>query len=163
MPAKAVLIIISFAVFLLSSLFATATETVPKLAAVKAGSLSVSGMWLRATPPGAKAGAGYLVISNNGDEADRLVSISSDLAEKNELHEMQMEGDVMKMRPMENGVVINPGETVEFKPGGLHIMFMGLNKAFTEGETYKLKLVFEKSGKVELEMPVRIKAAENQF
>jgi copper(I)-binding protein len=120
----------------------------------KAGDLTLSQTWTRATPPKAKAGGGFVEIVNAGSEADRLVAASSDVAAKVELHEMAVIDGVMKMREMEGGIEIPAGETVALKPGGLHIMFMGLKQAFEEGTKVPVVLTFEKAGDVAVELDV---------
>lgn len=120
----------------------------------KAGDLELSTAWTRATPPKAKAGGGFIEIVNTGSEADRLVSASSDVAKKTEIHEMAVTDGVMKMRELENGIEIPAGETVALKPGGLHIMFMGLNQSFEEGSKVPVVLTFEKAGEVAVELDV---------
>ncbi|WP_422375187.1 copper chaperone PCu(A)C [Roseibium sp.] len=120
----------------------------------KAGDLELSTAWTRATPPKAKAGGGFIEIVNTGSEADRLVSASSNVAKKTEIHEMAVTDGVMKMRELENGIEIPAGETVALKPGGLHIMFMGLNQSFEEGSKVPVVLTFEKAGEVSVELDV---------
>jgi copper(I)-binding protein len=119
-----------------------------------AGSLHIGHPWARATPKGAPVGGGYLTITNNGKEPDRLVGGSVDFAKKFELHQMSMDQGVMKMRPVEGGVEIKPGETVTLKPGGLHIMFVGLDKPLKQGEHVPATLDFAKSGKVKVDFAV---------
>src|ERR1043166_6303056 len=85
---------------------------------VKAGDLVITQAWSRATPSGAKVAGGYLTIENKGTSADRLVSGSGDIAGRVEIHEMAMDGGVMTMRPLDKGLVIDPGKTVKFAPGG---------------------------------------------
>lgn len=119
-----------------------------------AGDLTIDHPWARATAPKAPVGGGYMTIVNTGAEADRLISASADFAGKVEIHEMTMENDVMKMRPLPDGVAIPAGEAVELKPGGLHIMLMGLTAPLVEGETRPLTLVFEKAGDVTVELKV---------
>jgi len=119
----------------------------------KAGSLDISNPWSRATPKGASVAAGYMTIKNNGSTPDRLVEGSSDVASKFEVHEMKMENGVAKMRPVK-GLEIKPGETVELKPGGLHVMFVGLKKPLSAGEHFKATLVFEKAGPVSVDYDV---------
>lgn len=119
-----------------------------------AGDLSISHAWTRATPPKAKTGGGFVEIVNSGAEADRLVKASSDVAGKVELHEMAVTDGVMKMRELEGGIDIPAGETVTLKPGGLHIMFMGLNQSFEEGATVPVVLTFEKAGDVAVELAI---------
>ena len=118
------------------------------------GPLDIGHPWSRATPKGAAVGGGYLRITNNGNAPDRLIGGSAAVAGKVEIHEMKMEGGVMKMRPLSNGVTIGPGETVELKPGGIHLMFMGLKKPLVEGESFKGTLVFEKGGKIEVDYKI---------
>lgn len=120
----------------------------------KAGDLTVTGAWTRATPPKAKAGGGFVEIVNNGSEDDRLIAAKSDVAGKVELHEMTVTDGVMKMREMEGGIAIPAGETVTLQPGGLHIMFMGLKDSFEEGTMVPVVLTFEKAGDLAVELPV---------
>lgn len=124
-------------------------------AAAKAGSVSVEQPWSRATPGGAKVGGGYLRITNAGTAPDRLIGGSFPLASKVEVHEMRMDGDVMRMKPVEGGLEIKPGATVELKPGGYHLMFMDLKEPLKEGQTVKGTLTFEKAGNVAVEYVVR--------
>ena len=121
---------------------------------VVAGSLKVSAPWARATPKGAAVGAGYMTITNSGSAPDRLVGGSAEIAGEFEIHEMTMDKGVMRMRPLANGLEIKPGQTVEFKPGGNHVMFVDLKKPLTKGDRIKATLTFEKAGKVEVEFTV---------
>ena len=121
---------------------------------VTAGSLKIEKPWVRATPKGARVGGGYMKITNTGTAADRLVGGESASAGRFEVHEMSMDGGVMKMRQLPQGLVIKPGETVEFKPGGYHVMFLDLSKPFTQGEAVKATLQFEKAGKVDVDFAV---------
>ena len=118
------------------------------------GSLHIGHPWSRATPKGATIGAGYLKITNNGTTPDRLIGGSSDAAKSFELHVMSMENGVMKMRPVEGGIEIKPGETVEFKPESYHVMFVGLKEPLVQGHRVKATLDFEKAGKVAVEFVV---------
>ncbi|EIM29171.1 DUF1775 domain-containing protein [Microvirga lotononidis] len=122
---------------------------------VKAGTLTLEQPWSRATPGGAKVGGGYVSITNTGATPDRLIGGSFPLASKVEVHEMRLDGDVMRMKPVEGGLEIKPGATVELKPGGYHLMFMDLKEPLKEGQTVKGTLVFEKAGSVEVEYAVR--------
>jgi hypothetical protein len=122
----------------------------------KVGDLVITAPWARATPKGAPVGGGYLTITNNGSEPDRLVGGSFAAAGgRTEVHEMKMEGGVMRMRPVTAGLEIKPGQTAELKPGGYHLMFMGLKQQLKAGETVKGTLEFAKAGKVEVSYPVR--------
>lgn len=115
---------------------------------VTIGNLKVSGAWARATPSGAKVGGGYLVIENSGPTTDRLIAVQAEIADHVEIHEMSIVGDTMKMRPLPNGLPIEPGQRVELKPGSFHLMFMGLGKPLVEGGTFTTTLRFEKAGEV---------------
>jgi periplasmic copper chaperone A len=116
---------------------------------VKIGSLTITDLWTRATPPKAPTAGGYLTIENAGDAPDRLVAVASPLTGHVELHQMSMKDGTMIMRPAENGIEIPAGQTVTLAPGGFHIMFMGLKSAFAEGEKVPVVLTFEKAGSVE--------------
>jgi periplasmic copper chaperone A len=105
--------------------------------------LEVDNAWAGATPGGAENGAAYVRITS--PTADRLVSASTPVAKKTELHTMSMQGMVMKMRPV-SGVDIPAGQPVSLKPGGEHIMLMGLNQPLREGQSFPLTLDFEKAG-----------------
>ena len=87
-------------------------------------------------------------------QADRLTGGTLPVAGRFEVHEMAMDGGVMKMRELKKGLEIKPGETVELKPGGFHLMFMDLKQGLKEGESYKGTLVFEKAGKIEVEYKI---------
>ncbi|WP_246184794.1 copper chaperone PCu(A)C [Paracoccus aestuariivivens] len=123
-------------------------------AEITVGDLKISSPFSRATPPGAPVGGGFLTVANGGSADDRLVSASSPAAEKVEIHEMAMEGDVMKMRQLPDGLPIPAGTSVDLKPGGFHLMLMGLKQPLIEGESVPLTLEFEKAGKVDLSLQV---------
>jgi copper(I)-binding protein len=118
------------------------------------GSLHIAQPWVRATPKGASVGGGYMTITNKGTAADRLISASSPAAAKLEIHRMSIEGGVIKMRPLENGLEIKPMATVVLKPGGLHVMLMGLKQQLRKGDRVKSTLVFETAGKIAVEFTV---------
>ena len=120
----------------------------------KAGTLDVADPWSRATPKGASVAAGYMKISNSGTAPDRLISGSSNVASKFEVHEMTMENGVAKMRPVNGGLEIKPGQTVELKPGSFHIMFGGLKKPLANGDHIKATLMFERAGTLNVEFDV---------
>jgi copper(I)-binding protein len=127
---------------------------------VHLGAINISLPFTRATLPNAPVGGGFLTIENTGTEADRLISATSTVAGDTQIHEMAMDGDVMKMRQLVDGLEIPAGETVVLAPGGFHIMFMGLKQAFVEGETVAVTLTFEKAGSVEVLLPVEATAAD---
>jgi len=117
------------------------------------GDLTVSNVWSRASAGGAKNGVVYLMIANKGSETDRLVKASSPASKMVSLHTTKMEGDIMKMEPVE-AIAVEPGKPVMLKPGGLHVMLMGLKAPLKEGEMIAVTLTFEKAGSVEVKSMV---------
>ena len=119
------------------------------------GELAIHHPWAKATLPNQPVGGGFMEITNNGSEADRLVSGSADFAGEVQIHEMTMEDGVMKMRQLADGIEIAPGETVKLEPGGLHVMFMKLSEPLKEGEMKEATLTFEHAGDVAVEVAVQ--------
>lgn len=119
-----------------------------------AGDITIAHPWARATPKGASVGAGYMAIRNKGAVADTLIKASSDAAGEVQLHETKMEGGVMKMLPLPDGLTIPAGGVAELKPGGYHIMFMDLKAPFHKGDRIKATLTFEHAGAVPVEFKV---------
>jgi periplasmic copper chaperone A len=120
----------------------------------KIGALEIQQPWARATPKGAKTGAGYLAIKNTGSAPDRLTGGSLAGAGGVQVHEMTMDHGVMKMRPMPDGIEIRPGETVELKPGGFHLMFTDLKTRLVKGQSVKGALTFANAGTVDVEFAI---------
>lgn len=140
-----------------ASLIATATLLAANLALAeptRLGDLILETPWTRATPPAAKVAGGYLTITNAGDAADRLVGGDAAFAERVEIHEMAMADGVMRMRPLEEGLAVAPGETVTLEPGGYHLMLMGLSAPLTQGETVEVTLRFAEAGEVTVTLDV---------
>ena len=129
---------------------AAAQKAAPAAAAgpVKAGDLAIETPWLRATPAGAKVAGGYVRITNTGSSPDTLTAAAIPLASRGDIHTMSTENGVMKMAPLPDGLTIRPGETVELKPGGLHLMFEGLKGAPKAGESVQGSLTFRRAGTV---------------
>jgi len=121
----------------------------------KAGDLVITQAWSRATPVGAKVAGAYLTVENTGTAADRLIGGSGDVAGRVEIHEMAVDNGVMKMRPLDKGLAIEPGKTVKFAPGGYHLMLMDLKTQFKQGDKVPVTLEFEKAGKVQLVLDVQ--------
>lgn len=121
----------------------------------QAGSITINHPWSRATPPVAPVAGGYLTLTNDGDVADRLVSISSPLSERVEFHESAVSNGVASMRPVQNGIEIGAGETVELQPGETHIMFLKPARPLKEGERFAAELTFERAGTIEVEFVVQ--------
>jgi hypothetical protein len=122
---------------------------------VKAGDLVITQAWSRATPGGAKVGGGFLTIENKGSTPDRLIGGSADVADKVQVHEMTMNNGVMTMRPLDKGLVIEPGKTVKLAPGGFHLMLLDLKSPLKQGDKLPLTLEFERAGKVSLSLDVQ--------
>ncbi len=121
---------------------------------VIAGDLQITGYWTRAMLPGQKVAGGYVTVANKGGSDDRLVAVATPMAGRGEIHEMAMVDDVMKMRPLPDGLPIPAGETLELKPGGYHLMFMAVETPFQEGDMVPVTLTFDKAGDVSLTLPV---------
>lgn len=116
------------------------------------GDIVIEQPWSRATP--VKVGGAYMTLRNNGALADRLVKVASPIAEKGEIHETKVEGGTAMMRAVD-GIELKPrGGSVQMKPGGLHVMLMGLQRPLKEGERIKLVLTFERAGTIEIEARV---------
>jgi periplasmic copper chaperone A len=96
----------------------------------------------------------YFVIINDGDEADTLIGVASEVASSTEMHETRIENDVAQMVPVPRVDVPAHG-SIEFKPGGYHVMLVGLTQDLKEGNTLKLTLQFEKSGAISVDVPIR--------
>lgn len=138
------------------SLFRAATAALLLAAAGSAfAQVKVEGAWARPTVPGQQAGGGYFSITSA--VADRVVGGSTPAAQRFELHTMSMKGDVMEMRQLD-GVELPAGKKVEFRPGGLHVMFMGLKEPLKAGSKVPVTLKLEKGGEVKVEFEVALRA-----
>jgi copper(I)-binding protein len=137
------------------ALLATLTAAPTRAEDVKVGDLVISQAWSRATPGGAKVGGGYLTIENKGSTPDRLIGGSAVVAGKVEVHEMSMNNGVMTMRPLDNGLTIEPGKTIKLAPGGYHLMLFDLKSPLQQGEKIPLTLDFERAGKVTVSVDVQ--------
>ena len=117
------------------------------------GDLTIERPQLRETPAGAPVAGGYLLVTNAGAEDDRLVAASTPEAGEVQLHEMAMDGDVMRMREVEGGLTIPAGGSVSLEPGGYHLMLMR-PEALTAGEICDVTLTFERAGEITVPFPV---------
>lgn len=111
-----------------------------------------------ATPPKAPVAGGYMTIRNNGSEPDFLIGGQAGFSGDVQVHEMKMDGDVMKMRELADGLEIPAGGEVILKPGGYHVMFMKLSEPLAEGDKRKATLTFRSAGSVEVEFDVKSRA-----
>jgi hypothetical protein len=118
----------------------------------KVGSIQIENAYTRATVPGQMVAGGFMKIENKG-ATDQLLSASSPAAGEVQLHEMGMDGNVMKMRQVKE-ITVPAGGAVELKPGGLHLMFMNIKTPLLAGQTVPVKLKFAKAGEVEVKVPV---------
>ena len=109
--------------------------------------------WARATPAGAKTGAAYMTLINNGSSGDRLLAAKTPVADAVQFHSVSEENGVSRMREM-RAVEVPPGGKVAFSPGSMHIMVVGLKQPLKEGQTFPLSLTFEKAGKVEVTVSI---------
>jgi hypothetical protein len=125
----------------------------------RGANLVVAGAWSRPTPPGAKVGVVYFTISNNGNKADRLVTLSTPVAAKVELHESQTVQGVIEMHAVA-GLECPPGATVEASPNGLHGMLLGLARPLVTGTSFSLSLRFRDAGAVTV--PVAVRAIDHE-
>jgi len=129
--------------------------TAPALAEdFRVGDLTLEQPWARASASKARAGAAYLSIINQGTRVDRLLGVSTPVAKQASLHTHLMEDGIMKMRPVK-AIEVDPGAPTVLKPGGLHIMLMGLKEPLKEGTMFPLTLTFETAGTVEVRVMVQ--------
>ena len=119
------------------------------------GNIEVRHPWTRATPPGAEVAAGYLEIRNTGKEPDRVIGASTPAAERVELHMTASEKGVMKMREV-TSVEAPARKRQVLRPGGTHLMIVGLKKPFVKGQRIPLTLRFERAGDVHVELEVQV-------
>lgn len=119
-----------------------------------AGSLKVAHPWSRATAPNQSVGGGFMTITNEGRQADRLLSASTTAAEKVEIHTVAMQGGIMRMRPLPDGLALPARSRVDLKPGGYHIMLVGLKQPLREGARIPLTLRFQRAGEVRVDLAV---------
>jgi len=126
---------------------------------VETAGLKIGHPYAIETPPTAMSGAGYLTIANEGDAPDRLLAVRADFPSVT-LHRTEVGADgVARMRPVD-GIDIAPGETATLEPGGMHVIFMGLEgDPFEAGDVIPATLVFEKAGEVPIEFWVQPRGA----
>jgi copper(I)-binding protein len=118
------------------------------------GDIQVRHPWSRATAPGAKVAAGYMEIRNSGSQPDRLVSASTPIAQRVEMHISQQQGEVMKMRQVQ-AFEIPARERYELRPSGPHLMLVDIARPLKKGERFPVKLRFEKAGEIEVQFEVQ--------
>lgn len=135
-----------------SVLFAGALAALPGLAAAH---VMIEDAYARASSPLAQSGAVFMSIYNHNDYDDVLIGAESDIAERLELHtHIQDSNGMMRMTEIEGGIPLGADETVVLDRGGLHVMLLGLTRPLEQGDTFTLRLIFETSDPVEIEVPV---------
>lgn len=120
----------------------------------KIGSLDITQPWARATPKGATTGAAYMTVTNSGSQTARLSCASSPAAATCQIHVMAMSSGVMKMRPVDGGIEIKPGQTVTLKPGGYHLMLEGLKAPLKAGDKLEARLTSSDGASVKVDFPI---------
>ena len=135
-------------------------EPVLSAQAEAAHNLHVSGAYIRTMPPGRTTPAAFLTITNHGTTNCKVISASSPLSNRIEFHEHLPSDGMMRMRQVDGGIVLPAGETVIFKPGGLHIMLFNVEQALVGGDSAQFQLDTDHCGSVEFSPEVRsLKAA----
>lgn len=129
----------------------------PGAFAQNTSAVGVEHAWARATAAGQRAGGGFLTLQGRA-QPDRLLGASAPVADRVELHSMTMDGDVMRMRQVDS-IDVPAGQKVELKPGGYHLMLMGLKQPLQAGSRFPLKLKFERGGEVTVDMKVEAAAS----
>ena len=119
------------------------------------GPLKIGHPWSRPTPNGAPTAAGFLTITNTGAQADRLLGGSCPLTAQIQVHQMSMDGGIMRMRQLPDGLVLPPGATVRLEPGGYHLMLIGPKVPFKVGDHVPATLKFAKAGAIKVEFHVQ--------
>ncbi len=142
--------------FIRTALLIGATASAPLLAhSFKAGTLTITHPWARETAQGQVVGGGFMEIRNTGKTEDRLIAASSPVAAEVQLHTMTMDNGVMRMRQVKDGIAIPAKQTITLKPGGLHIMFMGLKAPLAKGTTIPATLRFQRAGAIKVRFAVQ--------
>jgi len=155
MSFKSISIFFNFLIFI----FITSPSTA---SSIKFNGLVLSNFWIKETIGNHKITSGYLTIENKNNFDERLESVSSEISEKTQLHNIVVKNDIMKMENLNNGIVIRAKSKLSLKPGSYHIMFMKLRKPLKITKKYKVILNFKNAGSVTLEMPVHKNRSNNK-
>ncbi|WP_434631156.1 copper chaperone PCu(A)C [Chromobacterium sp. CV08] len=138
-----------------AALFALCLSGLAAAHSFQLGSIHIGHPWSRAMPLASPTGGVYLSLENQGKGADRLLSASTPRAASAELHTHVNDNGVMRMRKVEGGVEIAPGQTVKFAPGSYHVMLVGLKQPLKAGDRFPLTLNFEKAGSIVVDVVVQ--------
>lgn len=142
-------------VFLTATLMLAGASGLARAHEHKVGPLTIVHPWVRATPKGAPVAGGYVTIINTGSAPDRLLGGTIAKGARTEVHATSTDGGIARMRPVEGGLEIQPGQTVKLAPGGYHLMFMDLKGSFVDGEMVEGTLQFQNAGSVSVEFEVQ--------
>ena len=145
---------------LLLAVALTLTSYGPSIAA--ASSLSISDPWIAATPKGASTAAGYLTVTNNSESDDRLIGASAARAQTIQIHEMSLDGGIMRMRQID-GIRIAAHGSATLEPGGYHLMLLSIQGPFVAGEKVDVTLDFEHAGRIDAVFAVRNRDGQSQM
>ncbi len=140
---------------LLAPMLALSSALCAQAAQAQGSSIKAEAAWLRETAAGQSAGGGFVTLTNRGEAEDRLIGGSAPVAAQVQVHIMSMAGGVMRMRQLKDGLALPAGKPVMLKPGGAHIMLMGLKRPLKRGETVPVTLHFAKAGKVTVRFVVQ--------
>ena len=124
-----------------------------------ASPITIERPWARASAPGQTVGGGFMTILHQGATEDCLVSATTPIAREVQIHTMNMDGGVMRMRPVEGGLAIPAGGRVVLQPGGLHLMFMELSAPLVAGSTFPVTLRFANAGDIKVEFNIEARTA----
>lgn len=123
-------------------------------ALIAAGALNIRAPELRASVPGMPMSAGYLLIDNTGSDVDKLLAARADFVQRIEIHATTLVDGVMQMRPLDEPLAIEAGQSVALESGGLHLMLIGLNSSLNAGESATIELQFDNAGWVDVEFHI---------
>ena len=123
--------------------------------------LVIKEFWIKPSTGNHKITSGYLIIQNNSNFDERLISVTSNFSKKTELHQMDVKNDIMIMKKLVKGLIIKAKSETVLKPGGYHLMFLNLNNPVKITNSYKVNLFFENSGSFVVNMPVLDKKLKN--
>jgi len=122
---------------------------------IKVGKIEIIDPYIRALPAGAPVTSGYLELHNEGHDADHLLSVQSKHASRIEIHEMRMEGEVMRMRLLPEGLELPEGKAISLKPGGYHLMIFNPTNPLLPGKVFPIELQFAKAGTIRVDFEIR--------
>ena len=121
--------------------------------------LVIQNVWIKDNPFNHPMTAGYLTIHNTSNSDTKLIAVSSSIAKRIEIHQISVENDIMKMRPLKDGLIIPANAITYLKPGDFHLMFLGLKKQMIPMETHLINLTFKDLGTIAVQ--ALVKTSEN--